>query len=51
MTPEECLDQAQYSINQEQWDRATAFALAGLLEFAIGAAKGLAALGFEVVDL
>lgn len=41
MLPEEALGMAGQAINQEQWDRATAYATAGLLAFMIGAAKGI----------
>lgn len=41
MTPENALAMAGRAINDEQWDRATAFATAGLLSLMIGAMKGL----------
>lgn len=44
MTPENALAMAGRAINQEQWDKATAFATAGLLSLCIGAAKALAKL-------
>jgi hypothetical protein len=41
LTPEAWLDGAYNAINNEQWNRATAYAAVGLLSLAIGAAKGL----------
>ena len=41
LTPENWLDGACNAINNDQWDRATAYATAGLLSLAIGAMKGL----------
>lgn len=45
MTPEEAHDEAMDAIDAEQWDKATAFAMTGLLGFAIGAAHGLERMG------
>lgn len=45
MTPEDWLLQAQRVMGDEQWDRATAYACAGLLSLAIGAMKAVSKLG------
>jgi hypothetical protein len=47
MTPEEALENVGTAINNEQWDKATAYATAGLLAFAIGAAKSIANLEID----
>ena len=47
MTPEEALAMAGRAINQEQWDKANAYATAGLLSLMIGAMKGLLKVGNE----
>ena len=43
--PEDYLREAQRGINQEQWDYASAMALAGILSFLIGGAKAIRVLG------
>lgn len=50
MTPDsqDYFDRACTALNQEQWDKATAYATTGLLGFAIGAAKAM--LGWAPTD-
>lgn len=45
MTPEDALRYAMGALNQEQFERATAYATIGLLSFAVGAAEGLVKYG------